>query len=171
MRIKFCLHPLEINLVAGSSNNWCKAHDQDFTIGRSPWSPIQLQRAFELVLIHMALITLHLTMKLYLQLFLNLQDCSFLCKNNLIIFILFYFFFGGSGDGLFPSNLSLFDGTLQDSTRQNFICKGSFKIQETLEKLALSIFLQSYCLFVHFFLIQLFKEEFSKFCIIQFFFS
>lgn len=57
MRIPFCLHPLEINLVADSANYWCKAHDLDFIVGASLWSPTGLYSAFEVVLIHIALIT------------------------------------------------------------------------------------------------------------------
>lgn len=72
MMIKFCLHPPEINLVADSSNYWCKAHDQNFTVGTSLRSLTKLYSPFELVLIHMALITLHLTVKLKLCRFLNL---------------------------------------------------------------------------------------------------
>lgn len=54
----FCLRRLEINLVADSANYWCKAHDLDFTVGVSLWSCTELSSAFELVLIHIALITL-----------------------------------------------------------------------------------------------------------------
>lgn len=52
MRISFCLHPLEINLVADIANYWHKAHDLDFTVRVSLWSPAELYSAFELVLIH-----------------------------------------------------------------------------------------------------------------------
>lgn len=62
--ISFCLHPLEINLVADFANYWLKAHDLDFTVGVSLWSPEGLYSAFELALIHTALITfLHLAVK------------------------------------------------------------------------------------------------------------
>lgn len=64
IRILFCLHPLEINLVADSANYWCKAHDLDFTVEASLWSPTELYSDFELVLIYIALIThLHLAAK------------------------------------------------------------------------------------------------------------
>lgn len=66
----FCLRHLEINLVADSANYWCKAHDLDFTVGVSLWSPTELSRAFELVLIHIALIILpHLAVKRNLMVF------------------------------------------------------------------------------------------------------
>lgn len=58
IRILFCLHPLEINLVADSANYWCKALELDFTVGASLWSSTELYSVFKLILIHIALITL-----------------------------------------------------------------------------------------------------------------